>query len=312
MEHKFFEILRDNMKKEVWKVHKDYSFPKKKLVDALKISHPIIYDARCTREAIELSASESFEKDNDEVVHSKVDIKAKALAIDEFSLPFLTCMYILTNPQDILIKESVGWGGISASVEKALKLRIHGYLINEISPEIFSVFSIGEYQVGEKVIGHMDYWKLDLNNLERGYEESVLINELTDMISVKRIGIEHRGKVSVRTKGIGVGFTSVRFDNIYHIANKREYEYTTPTTGSSINWDFTGWWKGHWRAFYQKCAITGKTLRDHKGRNAVDYSRKGKNRKGDKEAVNGYMWVREHFRGDKSGEEIKTRHVKHA
>ena len=152
-------------------------------------------------------------------------------------------------------------------------------------------------------------WNSYLNRVV--FEEVIIINILTNMISVKRVGIEHKGKMNIKTKGVGTGFTTVRYDNIYHIANKVEYQYTTPTGNKQINWDFKGWWRGHWRAFYQKDA-NGNTRVDERGRNMVDYSRKGKNRKGDKESVAGYMWVKEHIKGDKAFAQIRERYVKHA
>lgn len=135
-------------------------------------------------------------------------------------------------------------------------------------------------------------------------KETACVLAFTKCISVKRIGIEVNRKFSLKSKGIGVGFTVVKEDNIIHIADKEEYEYTTPLEDSNINWDYIGHWRGHWRALYHPPSIT-----DQFGRRVVDYTRIGKNRAGDY-IVPGYTWVNEHIRGDEALAEIKTRTVK--
>jgi len=191
-------------------------------------------------------------------------------------------------------------------------IEIHGHLLEEITPEIINIYTFFEFSSRSIKSSGLMTDTLDLkrtNLIDADISSTVKINRLTNMISVKRIGVEHHGKLSLLHKGLGVGFSTIKYDNIYHIAGKREYNYSKPLGESEINWDFLGWWRGHWRAFYQK-DFDGNTIVDSSGRNVVDYSRTGKNRSGDRN-VKGYTWVIEHIRGDKSAE-IKTHHVKAA
>lgn len=88
-----------------------------------------------------------------------------------------------------------------------------------------------------------------------------------------------------------------------------KYEFSKPNENSDIDYDYVGFWRGHWRAFYSKDS-RGENRKDHRGWNVVDYGRLGKDRDGNYD-VSGYTWVSEHIKGDPALAQIKTRLVKH-
>jgi len=242
--------------------------------------------------------------------------------VQDFSLPFSTSLYLLTDP--LIINTPMG----DANAER-FDYEVLGYLIDEQGPEQFVAFEVGWIHVDGKKVSSINQFNIDLKLIATalkhaealGFEifnkstkahvlkETSSILALTDCISVKRIGVEKARKFSVKTRDMGVGITSIKHDNIIHIADKIEYEYTTPLENSKINWDYVGFWRGHWRAFYVKDSM-GETVKDSMGWNTVDYSRFGKNRAGEEKTVPGYTWVIEHTRGNPELAEMKTRIVK--
>lgn len=208
---------------------------------------------------------------------------------EAFSLPFKTSLYLIEETKVI-----AKWEG-----EDAIPYAPLGILTHEISPEVFKVITIGT--VHSKEPQHLlEAIDVNLNRLDNPiYRQTTsAIHQLTNAISTKRIGIEKNLKFSIKNKNANSGFTTVKYPNVFHIADKREYEYSRYSTGK-INWEHVGFWRGHWRAFYVQNA------KDELGRNVVDYGRVGKNRAGTYD-VKGYTWVTEHFRGDPALAEIKT------
>jgi hypothetical protein len=272
-------------------------FPKAEFYRALKVAHPFVFDAKCTEEAMMSAGKEMFSgvKFDLEKIQSKIEKKASK--VEEFSLQFKTVLYLLTKCPTILRSTASG---------EVFKYKRIGYLIKELEgPEKIRVFDVMLAAVGADWHCITDFYDVDLTNLEPNFASDVVaISRLSDMISVKRVGIEVEGGFrNLKTKGIGTGFTSVRYDNIFHIADKEEYNYTLSEEGSLYWTEYLGWWRAHWRAFYHE------NLTDAFGRRVVDYTRTGKNRR-DEYVVPGYTWVMEHIKGDPKLAEIRTRIVK--
>lgn len=248
--------------------------------------------------------------------------------VENFSLPFKTVLYLTTLPP--LISKRV-----DADI---MSLRIDGYLIHEITPEKFKAFNISASFLNHdlsKDIPIIEEFDIDLSkmrntdwtNIEKihdtkiketvigkagtssYYENLISIMLFTKSISVKRIGIEKFKPFSIKTKGVGSDFTVVKSDRLYHIADKVEYKYTTKDYDpeSRINWDYSGWRRGHWRAFYVKDS-SGNNIKNSFGRNTVDYGRMGKNRQGERNVI-GYTWVIDYVVGDPKLAKIKTHKV---
>ena len=273
-----------------------------KLYDALKRAHPFVFDRRVTIE-------------NRLAGRSCADVES---LVESFSLPRSTSLYLMTDSPSI-----------QAPIHEGAKERgtftLYGYLIDEISPEEFLCWEVNHAEVQGYEIPYINAFTINLKDIEKTIKmaraldaevfgaktEAHTLKEIscvlrfTECISVKRIGVEVRpSHFNIKTKGIGAGITTFKYDNIIHIADKEEYEYTKPIEDSPINWEYAGHWRGHWRAFY----IQG--LKDQFGRNVVDYTRTGKDRAGVYK-IPGYTWVTEHTRGDKDIADIKTRTVKH-
>lgn len=277
---------------------------------ALKIAKPFIFDRNVTIE--KRFAGRSM--DNVETL------------VEDFSIPFAQSLYLMTDCPTILHPPDKF--GLDTT-------KLLGYLVDEIDPENFRVFEmhwltsatdkkmaaiveevggfplVNQFTIGLKTIAFafrsaraMDIKLFDRSNDAHFMRETAAVMEFTKCVSVKRIGVEVSPKFTIKTKGMGAGVTSIKYDNIIHIADKEEYEYVKPLDDSSINWDFRGFWRGHWRAFYSK------GVKDQFGRNVVDYGRMGKNRAGVYN-VPGYTWVSEHTKGDPRLAEIKVRTVKH-
>jgi hypothetical protein len=314
--HKFFEIVKACETVNGFKMFPGIN--KAMFFRQLKQSHPFVFDAKCTDEA--LTKSSNFEplssKTRDGFVTEKKIrvrdvIKDAASLAEDFSLPFKNVLYILTKPLTIIIKDNT---------EKETKIIPHGYLVSEISPEKFKIFNVSEYAPCERdrkkfgveagiFFPGVDSFDLNLSSEDKNVEELTLIMRLTQMISVKRIGVERNVGSTFPAKGVGIGHTTVKYDNIIHIADKVEYLYDKQNEESDIDYDYVGFWRGHWRAFYSKDS-RGETRKDHRGWNVVDYGRLGKDREGHYD-VPGYTWVKEHTKGDPALAEIKTRLVKH-
>lgn len=280
---------------------------KNKFYQYLREAHPFVFDKRVTME-------KRMEGRNYEGV---LDL------VKDFSIPFSTSLYLMTDSPEISAPFEDG------SDRQVFKL--YGYLIKEISPERFLVFEVSEIEAdryrdtGYKgVIPMVNVFNIDLKSIEKTLlmmraiddgtfdrtpdahiiKEITCVMNFTKSISVKRVGVEVSRQFNIKSRGIGTGFTSMKYDNIVHIADKEEYEYVRPLDDSTIDWEFRGFWRGHWRAFYVS------DLKDQFGRDVVDYTRTGKNRAGVYD-VPGYTWVVEHTKGDSRLAEIKTRRVIH-
>ena len=310
--HPFFEHLNDISRRDLWNLFEGVKFPRREFLSALREAHPIVFDAHCTEEGIskvgleidsiikipDVTQKEMFQKQLEE-----------ASLVKEFSLPFATSLYLLTDCPTVIRHTPNG----QPFVYKRL-----GVLLKELgSPEKIRVFDLMAVKtttdkifkaakVTDEFIPVLDFFDIDLKNLDPNLaSDTISINRFTNMMSVKRVGIEKNAAYTLKTKDIGIGFTTFKYDNIIHIADKEEYEYTTPLSDGEINFEYAGWWRGHWRAFYFP-----KSMTDAYGRRLVDYERIGKNREGIYN-VPGYTWVMEHSKGDPALAEIKTRTVKH-
>lgn len=251
--------------------------------------------------------------------------------VEDFSIPFSTSLYLMTdcpwlkhpNPHpDLELKD-----GIYFDTTELL-----GYLVDEITTENFRVFEVHlinfdpKAKTGAKpVMPCINQFEINLKTLSFAFnsakaigielfeskpeahtmKETCAVMQFTSSISVKRIGIEVSPQFNIKTRGLGAGYTSIKRDNLIHIADKVEYEYIKPMEESNIDWEFTGWWRGHWRALYFP-----DSMKDQFSRRIVDYARTGKNRAGEYN-VPGYTWVTEHTRGDPRLAEIIARMVKH-
>ena len=271
--------------------------------NAIKNAHPFVFDKKVTREKYMDGRSCADVED----------------LVGEFSIPYGTSLYLLTEPITLQAPLSEG------VTEKGL-METHGYLIHEVTaPYEFIVWQVYTTEARGKKYPAISQFRIDLRTIQTAFahskaldfeifnakteahvlKETSVIFHFTNAISVKRIGIEQRrSPLSLKSKGIGVGVTVVKCDSLIHIADKEEYLFTPPLDDASINWDYVGFWRGHWRAFY----VDG--IKDSFGRNVVDYNRTGKNREG-AYTVAGYTWVSEHIKGDRRLAEIKTHLVKH-
>jgi hypothetical protein len=275
---------------------------------SLKKAHPFIFDKRVT-----------FEK--------RMDGRATAdfeNLVEDFSLPFKDTLYLMTDSPSILAPQSP-----DNLNDKAL-FTLMGYLIHEIDPEHFMVFEVANAEVDGQTVPYINQFQVDLKSIQtmtrmmkairedgeenRGpnahfLKETNVILQFTDCISVKRIGIETVKTFNLKNRGTGTGITSVKMDNLIHIADKVQYKYTSSAEDSEINWDYVGFWRGHWRAFYVKDA-KGDNVKDDRGWNVVDYGRSGKDRIGNPHCVPGYAWVVDHMKGHPALAQIKTHFVK--
>jgi len=293
IKHPFFKTIAFMEKLNAWNATDDPTFSKSEFLKTLKVAHPFVFDGSITNEKFE----------------SSQDLKPLDELVKSFSLPFKTSLYLLTDAPKVSVKNKYG---------DLLPMFIYGYLIEEITPEKFRVFIMSMQGVTEDIkaatgFDHLplaDEITIDLNlpaEKMMNQNEVCLLCHLTNAISVKRIGVERGGgRFQVKNKQATTGFTSIKYDNIYHIADKREYEFEKPIADGEIDWSYVGYWRGHWRAFYVKSG--DETVKDHLGWNKVDYSRTGKDRKG-VYCVPGYTWVVEHIKGDPELAEIKTRVV---
>jgi len=299
LEHPFFDALDTIIKKDAFKaLSHDGPFPKAQLFKALKEAHPVVYDQKCTEGAMEIAGLDGgdyvkkMQMDSTFLDEFESDIYKRASRVEEFSLPHATSLYLLTNSPTIIRK---GKDGVFTYKRLA-------YLLKEITPERIMIYDFMLAKIPE--IGYFpipDFYEIDLTKFDRNFSSDVVaIERLSNMLSVKRIGIEAGGIRTIKTKGFGVGYVTIKCDNIMHIADKREYKYIKPLTGEvDVRW--VGWRRAHWRAFYVEAGVALDSL----GRNLVDYTRTGKNRKGEY-CVKGYTWVSEH---DGLLEEIKPRYV---
>lgn len=279
---------------------------KSRFLLALKAAHPFSLDQKTT---------------NEKVMAGRTMMKFKDL-VKEFSLPFKTTLYLLKNSTSI--------AGPLEGYDQQISSTPCGYLIQEQDPEHFTAWQVSmmeiegktvpyfyEFQIDLKTIGlaiaHSESLEFDIFNKTTEahiFKEICTIFHITNCISVKRIGIERKPSlISIKNKSATTGFTVLKFDNIIHIADKVDYEYTAPNPDDEINWEYAGFRRGHWRAFYLKDS-NGKTAQDFKGWNKVDYGRNGKNRQGEYN-VPGYTWVIDTVLGDPEIAEVKLRTVKH-
>lgn len=300
-EHPFFDVLDKVIKNESWKVWTDNNDVNlRELVGLLKEAHPFVFDEKCTDRGINEGG---LEIDNASAIPGTLEINErmseKALLVKEFSLPYKTSLYLLKNCKTIL-RSSAGGEGETLVYKRA------GYLLQEITPEHIRVYDfmiVKHPEYGEQPA--LDCFDIHLNKPEENLASDTLcINRFTNMISVKRIGIEKtKAFRNIKTKGVGVGYTAIKYENVIHIADKEEYEYTIGLA-ENVDWDWRGFWRGHWRALY-----FSEDVKDSFGRRVVDYDRTGKNR-AEVYDVPGYTWVTEHTRGDPKIAEVKVHTVK--
>lgn len=271
MNHRFFDVINSVTKLEKkmkqWN-NSGTAKDKREFFQALKNAHPFIFDRSTSIE--KRLGGRTFEDTNDDIV-------------EKFSLPFSTSLYLLTDGPLI---ETTIMDGTPCMCD------LVGYLVNEITPEKFRMYEVGYITIHGYEIPYVNGHDIDLKsiqsmidrartmtedeyNSEEGaheLKEKAVVMSLTGAISVKRIGIEKGGKTTLQTKGIGTGYTTIKYENIYHIADKEEYVYTSPDDSQNdINWEYRGFWRGHWRALY----FSGD-IKDAFGRRVVDYARIGK------------------------------------
>ena len=305
-DHPFFEAIEFASKTEKksgrWGVSNANKF---KFFNALKQAHPFIFDKSVTFE--KRMAGRAFEDIED--------------LVQDFSLPRSTSLYLMTKSP--IISAPMG-----ATDAEHCQVELLGYLIHELTPELFSVFEVSWITLDGQRVADIHPFTIDLKTISTVLRmtaalEVEIFNERTDShvlreigsilsftksISVKRIGVEHARRITVKSRNVGVGYTVVKYDNIIHIADKVNYEYVEPCDVEGINWDFIGFWRGFWRAFYLYDS-NGKKIKDSNGWNTVDYSKTGKTRTGEY-TVSGYTWVVEHTKGDPALAQIKARVVK--
>ena len=333
--HPFFRSLE--LAEQLQKKFGIWSFsqiaPKSKGVfyKALKEAHPFVFDDKVTRE---------------KRVEGRAHLDLETF-VEEFSLPFKTSLYLLSDAPAI-VAPTFGKPG-----HRTINY-VYGYLIVEKTPEKFDCYKVGSYSISAAAsqmkepsvvrrddknyvdihweeVGHnldtkepypvIEHWVISLEELKQMNfgdipNDSLEMHQLketstamvfTQSISVKRIGIENVKGFNVKSRGAGLGVTSIKYDNLYHVADKVEYEYTTGFD-AAVNFEHSGFWRGHWRAFYCHDS-TGSKITDSFGRNVVDYNRTGKSRTGEY-VVPGYTWVSEHTKGDPKVAEVKTHFVK--
>lgn len=202
--------------------------------------------------------------------------------IEEFSLPFKTCLYLRRDKTMAMTRMQDG------SFIPHLQT---GILLVEKTPELIEYYA--SVFIPSLKQTHIDHGFLDLKNIGSQAPKCAYVNVMTNMISVKRVGVERTSLFkSIKSNGL---YRQLKIDNIYHIANKVEYDYTVSGEGK-IEIVKSGLWRGHWRAFY--CG------QEPSGRRVVDYTRTGKTRGGDY-SVRGYTWVKEHTRGDETVAKIR-------
>lgn len=313
--HKFFSVLKEASRKHGFEAFAGKHVNQPAFFRSLKQAHPFVFDSKCSEAAMERSSNyQTLGGAGGARALVKIrDVETEiSQTVEDFSLPFSHSAYLLTNPATVFVNPRDGGAPFS--------IRIHGYLIEEKTPEKFLVYVVHEICPPKSVrdsaglgddtfLPIVDQFEIDLTNLDLNPEETTLIAKLTTMISVKRIGIEHgHGGMNFKTGGSGLGITTVKYDNIYHIADKVEYDYSTPVIDGEIQYEYTGFWRGHWRAFYVKDSH-GNNVKNAKGWNVVDYGKTGKNRLGERN-VPGYTWVIEHTKGDPKLAEIKKRVVR--
>lgn len=308
IEHPFFDALDWIIKNDSFKAFEHgRPFPKREMFNALKNAHPVNFDKACTHQGIEAAGYEP--KADDAMLKLELEgfeegVLDQAKTVEEFSLPFATSLYLLNDCPTIIRK---------SKDKDVFVFRRLGYLIQEITPERLIVYDFMRVKLGKDYVYIPDFYEIDLAKLGVDKEmnnfasDILCLNRFSNMLSVKRIGIEKGGMRTIKTKGFGIGYTTIKTDNILHVADKREYEYLKPLTGAEGDISWIGWWRAHWRAFYKYEG--DNKLKDHLGRNIVDYSRIGKNRSGEYK-VNGYTWVTEHVKGADSDFDIKMRFVK--
>lgn len=311
-DHPFFRVLdmAEAHEKMGAKWGMNRKTDKRKFFAALKQAHPFLFTKKVTFE-------KRFEG------RGAIDVENAA---EEFSLPFGNSLYLLTDAPPIV---GPMWAGGPSVPHQTL-----GYLIQELDVERFLVWQVGtieyegrkapsveQFEIDLKRFAHVKHdpeagtvtiWSTEGNmeyipddSVEMHYvKEMCVLIQMTKAISVQRIGKEKLQSWSIKSRGVGqLGFTSIKTPNLYHIADKVEYEYLK-SENSEINWEFSGWWKGHWRAFYVKDS-QGNNVKTPSGHNIVDRKRIGKNRQG-KYVKEGYTWVVEHIKGDPALAEIKT------
>jgi hypothetical protein len=268
-----------------------------RFLHTLKHAHPFIFDRNVTLEK-QHEARDPIQFDN---------------LAEDFSLPFQTSLYLLNGAMTIV-----------SPLNEARHMHVQrtqlGFLIHENTVETMTVYSIWEMTFEGKTGPYLEEFTLNLKDIQAnkwkeidpseaeftGVQDMTWIMRLTQSISVKRIGVQKKAApVNLKTKGMGAGYTVLKYDNYLHIADKEEYEYTQPDSDPQINWEPSGWRRGHWRAFYFDKSVT-----DQFGRRIVDYGRTGKDRAGNY-CVPGYTWVVEAVLGDKTVAEIKARMVVH-
>jgi len=313
MSHKFFDLLNECMRKKGYNVFEDFDtegsplkkFPLARFISLMKVAHPFVFDSTSSAQALSDSGKAldtksllglSDDEAADVLEAYRKEMSHRVFFVEELSLPFACSLYIMTKPGAIAIHDP----------KSTYSVKIHGYLVEEVGPRKVNIFSLSETTVGlgGRMFPILNYFEVDLSKtVKRNEDEILFVNRLTSMISVKRLGIEKDVKFTIRTKGVGAGFTVLRYPNLIHIADKVEYEYTTPISDSGIDFEWRGFWRGHWRAFYFPEAT------DTIGRRVVDWTRIGKNRSGDY-GTPGHTWVVEHIKGDPALAEIKTHTVK--
>ncbi len=328
-DHPFFKILEqaDKNQKMYKKVgwgsfanvvgHGDFGIAnymqhKLHFYNTLKVAHPFVFDKKVAA---------------DKTVKGRTRQDMENL-VEDFSLPYKNTLYLVTDP--IYVRSP-----IFVSKEDAQRLGIsetgitvtYGYLISEITPERFiatvvSLLYIGKDPLNSEPMPCIRGLGFDLSVLRKAewknlaeddaelnsFREVGCILNLTKSISVKRIGIEKLSTFTVTSRGVKAGFTSLKMENLIHVADKVDYEYVKPLSESQVRWEQSSWRRGHWRAFYLKDA-DGNTIKDAHGWDMVDYSRTGKNRQGER-CVSGYTWVVEHIVGNPLIAEIKNHVVK--
>lgn len=305
--HPFFDGIAFAEKHDAWNAYTwdKKTFPRRRFLNLLKKAHPFVFDSRCTTESFDTSGIrgedwiEAMKKLEDKKLEEKV--YEKAGMVEEFSLPYSTSLYLLSV--------SGGPTVLQKGRDHVYKFKHAGYLVNELSPEKFEIFSVNyfENEKGEDGYPAFDFFTIDLTNpdVSAFANDIIALNSLSNMISVKRLGIEVRLNRTLKTRGLGSGYTTYKYENVIHIAHKEEYEYTK-SLSKEINWEYVGFWRGHWRALYFSDDVI-----DQFGRRVVDYNRIGKNRKGEY-VTPGYTWIVEHTRGNKELAKIRTHAVKHA
>lgn len=306
-EHPFFATLdiADQRQKltGTWGISPSMQSNKRDFFAALSKAHPFVFDRNVTTEKM-------MEGRNQHDLETLVE---------SFSLPFKNTLYLLTDSPTIEAPLS-GEGGANFRVLNIT----HGYLISEITPEKFSVTTVSTTVAEGKELPNILTFEIDLVRLRSLYwkewddadprmwaikEVGCLLN-LTNAISVKRIGVEKMKSFSVKSRGVNsMGYSTLKVDRLIYIADKVEYPYTTSLNNSTISWEWGGFWRGHWRAFYLK-DDAGNTVKDDQGWNVVDYEKIGKDRENNYH-VPGYTWVTEHTKGNPALADIKNRVVKH-